>query len=66
MDNRKIYSDFKSFLKNLDESLFRDKVMKINFFYELDISFKREDLGVLKSSVNAMINNLEDIRKELR
>ena len=66
MDIRKIYSSFQKFLKYLDESLFRDKGMKINFVYELDRSFQLEDINIMKSSINNMIDELENIKRELR
>lgn len=65
MDNRKLYNDFLEFRKQLDEALYRDKGLKIDFYLEINHDFVVDDFEELKKSIDSMINVLRDIRKEL-
>lgn len=62
---RKISNTFKKFRKDLDEALYRDKGIKINFYYDLDDQFNIEDLKILKQSLDNMNRDLNDLRIEI-
>ena len=63
MDNRKIYNDFLEFRKQLDEALYRDKSLKIDFFLEINHDFVVEDFEELKKSVDDMVQTLRNLNK---
>lgn len=65
MDSRKAFNDFQEYRKYLDEALYRDKSLKIDFYYELNKDFVSEDLDELKKSVDNMIKTLREINKSL-
>ena len=65
MDSRKAFNDFQEYRKHLDEALYRDKSLKIDFYYELNKDFVSEDLDELKKSVDNMIKTLREINKSL-
>lgn len=56
---------FNKFRQGLNEALFRDEGIKVNFYYGLDSSFNDEDLKQLKKSVNYSIFYLQKLKTEL-
>lgn len=56
--SRKFYLKFRS---ALNEALFRDKGIKINFVYELDDQFNKQDLKQMIKSCDVMISELDKI-----
>lgn len=61
MDIKQTRKSYMKFRSALNEALFRDKGIKINFVYELDDSFNKEDLSELVNSCDVMLNELEKI-----
>ena len=59
-ETRKQYAKFRS---ALNEALFRDKGIKINFVYELDDSFNKQDLMQLIKSCDNMLIQLDKIQQ---
>lgn len=56
--SRKFYLKFRG---ALNEALFRDKGIKINFVYELDDQFNKQDLNQMIKSCDVMISELDKI-----
>jgi len=58
----KSWGEFKKFLPEVDR---RDRLMKLNFEFELSENFHKEDLDKMLIAVDKCINSIRVIDKEL-
>lgn len=66
MNTSKILKEWFRFRKGLDSAIRSDRLMKINFDFDLHPDFHKKDLYEMIEAVNSTLNSIRIIQEELQ